>query len=93
MKVAEIFEDALQTFTQKNEKYGTSWDKVGEIMKILFPNGIVVVTPYEHAKFHILNHIIGKIVRYGNTGGVEHIRDGGVYFFILEKLLQDGELK
>ena len=90
MSVEDVFKKALSTFKTRNTEYGQTWDKVGLITNILYPEGICLTTATDFAKFHILQWLIGKLVRYVNTSELDHIHDAGVYCFILESIHAEG---
>jgi|TARA_R100000808_G_C2155393_1_gene167753 hypothetical protein len=82
-------EEALKTAKQRGEQYGHSYLVQGEIMKILFPNGIDLKTPEDFNRYGALNLIVTKLIRYCNKWDKPHqdsIHDLGVYAFILETI-------
>ena len=85
----QIIQKAAETFRERGAQYGHSWEQVGEITKILYPNGIKLETVSNFEKFHILQWLIGKIVRYANSGSIDSIHDAGVYSFILEYITKN----
>lgn len=87
MSVEKSIEEALETFKERGRQYsGDTWDEVGEITRLLFPGGILLRTKEEFARFHILQWLIGKLVRYARRGDPDSIKDAGVYAFILHSL-------
>ena len=82
MSVEDIIEKARLTYLERGKQYGNTWD----ITHALYPNGVVLDTPQASARFHILQWMIGKLVRYANSGAIDCIHDAGVYAFILEHI-------
>ena len=91
MNVEEILEKAIETFKEREGKYGDTRHPVADITKILYPNGIHLHTSHDFLEFHILQWVIGKIVRYAHSGDKDSIHDAGVYSFILESIAIEGE--
>ena len=94
MSVDDVFKQAMETFKGRGEQHGHTWYQVGEITKILYPNGISLQSKSDFSKFHILQWLIGKLVRFANTPKnklvfSEHMLDAGVYCFILESIIKD----
>jgi len=92
--VEEILAKATETYSDRTLKYKNTWRPVADITKILYPNGITLKTSDDYAKFHILQWVIGKLVRYvqGNDDP-DSIHDCGVYSFILEHIATETEKK
>jgi hypothetical protein len=87
--VATIMREALATYIERSTSMGNTWYPVGEITRVLYPEGIVLKTKEDFAKFHILQWIIGKLVRFINSNGIDSIHDAGVYCFIMESIVKD----
>lgn len=88
-EVEQLMEAAIETFKERGREYGHTWDAVGKITHILYPGGIGLTNPKDFAKFHILQWMIGKLVRYANSDSIDSVHDIGVYAFILESILRD----
>jgi hypothetical protein len=81
--------NAIKTFETRGEAYGNSYLQYGEVMKILFPNGIKLETKDDINRMGLLNMIVSKLIRYTNQWGKPHkdsMHDLGVYSFMLEGL-------
>ena len=89
MKVIAIMKRAIETYTERNTQLGSTWYPVGDITSIIYPNGVSLNNPSDFAKFHILQWIIGKLVRFAKSGDIDSIHDAGVYCFILESIARD----
>jgi hypothetical protein len=89
MSVIDIFAKAVETFKEREEKYGDTRYPVTKILRILYPNGISLSTEQDFLEFHIFQLVIGKIVRFAYSGDQDSIHDAGVYSFILEDIVED----
>lgn len=89
--IEEIFDEAKQTYIDRSSMYSDTWEAVGVITHALYPGGILLDTPEKFAKFHILQWMIGKMVRYAYSDEKDCIHDAGIYAFILEHI--DGEAR
>lgn len=89
MSVEKSIEEALETFKERGQQYsGDTWDEVGEITRLLYPNGILLRTREDFARFHIMQWLVGKLVRFARRGDRDSIKDAGVYAFILHSLTE-----
>lgn len=93
--VSESMTNAAELFFRKNKDYGDSYKRTGEIMTMIYPNGINLKTAEDFNQYNVLTIMIGKIVRYTNTKGSDVINhesvkdtltDLGVYAFMLKDL-------
>ena len=85
--IIKNMEQAHKTFKERGSQYGASYTQYGEIMKVLFPNGIKLETNDDFNRMGLLNMIVSKLIRYGNMWDKPHkdsIHDLGVYAFMLE---------
>jgi len=85
--IIDNLERAHETFKQRGSQYGSSYVQYGQIMKVLFPNGVDLKTEDDFNRMGILNMIVSKLIRYGNMWEKPHkdsIHDLGVYAFMLE---------
>ena len=68
-----ILETSAQTFSDRREIYGDSSDQFGRIMAIIMEhNHFAPSMAKEHEMYMFFNHIVGKLVRFANSG-FEHI--------------------
>lgn len=84
---ASNIRQALKTFEQRGKAYGNSYNQYGEVMKVLFPNGIELKTIDDFNRMGLLNMIVSKLIRYSNQWETKHkdsMHDLGVYSFMLE---------
>lgn len=85
----EILREAAVTFEERNKVYGNNYERVGEVMAGLFPDGITLKTPQDHNRFHIFMLIIVKLSRYAvnwEKGHQDSIRDTATYAAMLEMI-------
>tara|TARA_R100000742_G_C4259604_1_gene77409 strand:+ start:427 stop:732 length:306 start_codon:yes stop_codon:yes gene_type:complete len=78
---------ALKTFEERGKSYGDSYNQVGKVMAVLFPNGVELKTEADFNRMGLLNMIVSKLTRYANQWEKTHkdsAHDMGVYSFILE---------
>lgn len=80
----EILLAMAATYKERNALYGANYVKVGEIMAILFPDGITVKTVDDHVRFHLLTWMIGKLTRMTPNWHKDSIHDLPVYGALLE---------
>ena len=88
--VVKELKASAATYESKNDEYGDAYKRHGQIMEILFPNGVVLDNSLDYNRYSIFNMIVGKAVRYsGNfeTGGhQDSMRDIQVYSAMLNEL-------
>jgi hypothetical protein len=89
--VPDLFSEATNTFIQRNELYGDSYKKFGNVMSVLFPHGIGISNGEDFSRLGLLNMIVSKLIRYCSNFHDPHndsIHDLGVYAVMLEELDQ-----
>jgi len=64
MRLGDIACDVVKVVEEKNREYGSAFQKVGEILSILFPNGIPTNKYHDAA---ILIRVLDKVCRIANT--------------------------
>jgi hypothetical protein len=66
-KIKKLFEDRKELFVSKNQNYGNSWVKTGEILSLIFKeNGIHLKTREDFIGFGVIVRMLDKYVRYCN---------------------------
>lgn len=70
--VPQMLRDAANIYEQRNAIYGDNYKHVGEVLMGLFPRGLVIQTAEEFNRFHLINHMLGKLSRY-----CQNIKAGG----------------
>ena len=88
-----ILRAMAHTFEERNKVYGSNYQMVGPIMRILFPNGV----PPELLgtdQFHLFELKIVKLSRFAISGltHTDSIHDDGVYSAMIETVLLNKEL-
>jgi len=88
--VAEDLRQAAQLFEERNAQYGDAYIVVGKVLHELFPKGIALNSPEDHARMHLLGWTVGKLTRYAanfSKGGHEDsLKDASVYTAMLRNL-------
>ncbi len=89
IKADETLCQMVQTFLQRNEVYGDNYLNEAEVLAKLFPRGISLTTPQEHAVYGFLRSIVQKLTRFVNAGcnHKDSIHDAGVYCAMLEDFI------
>lgn len=87
---ADVLASGAETFNRNNPAYGNNWEKVGIVMATMYPDGLMLKTADDHARYHIFSWIVGKLTRYGHQfskgGHRDSIHDISVYAAMLEAL-------
>lgn len=83
-----LLEGAAKTYRERNKTYGNSYKRHGEVMRSLFPEGILLKTTEDFNRFGVLNMIVSKLCRYAAKpeGHLDSIHDTVVYSAMLEEL-------
>jgi hypothetical protein len=87
---ANILDEMASTYRERNAVYGDNFRMVGQMMKVLFPEGI----PKEllHSDhFHLFELKLVKLSRFAISGlsHVDSIHDDGVYSAMIEQILTE----
>lgn len=86
---AEILRSMADTFEERNKIYGSNYERVAPIMKILFPDGLTPEILHSD-QWHLFELIVVKLTRYA-ISGLQHkdsIHDAGVYSAMIESILE-----
>lgn len=59
----EVYEGMIKLNEEKQEAYGNTYEAVGQIMAILFPEGIPG-SSQAFIRMHLVGWIVGKLCRY-----------------------------
>ena len=62
--VEQNLEQALKTFKERNKVYGKNYYKFGKVMKELFPDGVVSMTPFASRSL-ASNHSTRSLILFG----------------------------
>lgn len=93
--VPDALRRAAEIYEGRNEVYGNSYKRHGDIMAVLFPDGATLKSPSDFNRFAILIMIAAKLDRYAvnweKGGHADSLDDISVYAQMLNEL--DGEGK
>lgn len=89
---ADILAEAAETFRQRNAVYGSNYQMVGPIMKILFPQGVDAELLSSN-QFHLFELVIVKLSRLAisRLAHVDSAHDAAVYCAMIEMCMNKGE--
>ena len=87
--VSEQLEKASDLYNERNKVYKDNYKNVGDIFKILFPDGITIISPGEYNRFALFMNILNKLTRYCYNWDIGHpdsLDDIAVYVMMLKEL-------
>jgi hypothetical protein len=86
---ADVLTDAAAIFRERNANYKDNAVLVGNVMKALFPNGVVIHSAADHHLYHLFELMIVKLTRFvkSDLKHKDSIHDLAVYAAMLEPLL------
>ena len=64
MNQEDVLKECLETLKNKKLEYKNSPDQIGEVLKSFFPDGVILKTEKEFARFATLLNCIAKMNRY-----------------------------
>lgn len=87
---ADILDEMAATFRERNAVYGDNAVMVGQVMQVLFPNGVTLKTPEDYHMWHLFELKIVKLTRFAISGLTheDSIHDDGVYSAMCERLVK-----
>ena len=94
MTVDKILEAAAKIFRQRNRIYNNGYLRHGDVMKALFPDGIVLKTAEDFTRFHLLDLIVIKLNRYTEQfhfGGHPDSCDDSINYWAMLKHVDEKE--
>lgn len=65
-KPDEILQREAETYRKKNADYGDSWKKQGEILNVMFPNGVTLKGEEQFTQFFLFVRCLDKMNRIAN---------------------------
>ena len=88
----ELLDEMALTYRERNAVYGSNYLHVGPVMKGLFPQGVILRTPDDFARWHLVELIVVKLSRFAVSGltHADSIHDIGVYAAMVESLTVPG---
>ena len=78
-----------ETFRERNKVYGDNYKRVGEVMSVLFPDGVELKTVEDYNIWHLFELMIVKLTRFTNSNLTheDSIHDAAVYAAMVESLI------
>jgi hypothetical protein len=91
----DVLQAAAGTYKVSNAVYKNNHEQVGEILRIMFPDGMTLLHPGDHEVYSLLVQIVGKLTRFGNNQlrHPDSIRDLIVYAAMLETIMSKHDIK
>jgi hypothetical protein len=88
--VTAELQNAAKTFQERNETYGDTYKRHGDVAAALFPEGVDLVTAEDQNRYAIVNMLISKLTRYAANfeegGHQDSLHDITVYAAMLNEL-------
>lgn len=66
--VGDLLASMAETFRERNAAYGNNGIKVGDVFKVLFPNGVRLESAADQRIYHLFSLLIVKLTRFANSG-------------------------
>lgn len=92
--IAFELRELSQLAQKKYETYGNTYELEGEIMNLLFPEGLTLNSKEAHSYYGILTWIIGKLCRCAHSKDpyaiIDSLRDMAVYSTMAAVVYQKG---
>ena len=64
----KVMEQMLATFRERAKVYKSNYLMIGEVMAVMFPDGVTLKTAEDHNKWHLFLMTMIKATRLANTG-------------------------
>lgn len=92
----DLLREKAKLFEEKGKQYGHSYKTFGEVMAILFPEGLEIRSVEEWNRLGVFQMIIHKVIRSSNKlfddqKALDSFQDLQVYGAMMEELLLDGK--
>jgi hypothetical protein len=91
--VPEILRSNAKTYEERNKLYGDNYKKFGQVVEVLFPEGLPCISADDHNRYGILVQCLSKLMRYAENlergGHKDSAHDLSVYAAMLEELTDD----
>jgi hypothetical protein len=88
--VPAALKELAKLYEERNATYGDSYHKFGEVLEIVFPDGLFLKTASDFNRFIAYFNCMGKLVRYAPNftkgGHVDSLDDTSVYAQMLQQL-------
>jgi hypothetical protein len=76
------------TYRDRNATYGNNCTKVGQILAILYPDGMQLKTADDFTRWHLVDWMVGKLTRFSCGNHLDSIHDLAVYAAMVEGWLK-----
>ena len=90
---ADLLIANAKLFMSRQPAYGDTWKDVGDILALLFPDGVVLNTPDEFSRYNTISMCLVKLRRYcvnfKKGGHLDSAKDLQVYGAMLEAKTDD----
>lgn len=91
--VPQRLEELGELYAERGKIYGDDYKRHGELMKILFPGGVILKTVEDFNRFGIFKELVTKTNRYAKSffdgGHEDSLNDISVYSQMLQELDAD----
>lgn len=92
---ADILTLGGETFRERNSNYRDNAVQVGQVMQVLFPNGVTLKTQADHHFYHLFELMVVKLTRFANSDlkHIDSIHDLMVYAAMCENVIEPHSIK
>ena len=95
LTVPQILRDGASTYEERNCLYADNYKRIGQILAVLFPEGLPSMDAEGWNRFGVWFMAFNKLVRYAmqqqHGGNVDSAHDAMVYAAMLEELTRGRE--
>lgn len=95
--VPQMLRDLAHIYAERNPQYGDNYKHGGEILKAMFPDGIILRSAEEFNRMHLLIMMMSKLSRYAamltKGGHVDSLNDIAVYAMLARECDMEDELR
>ncbi len=91
----EVLTNLSGLWDKRNAVYKDNWRNIGKVMEGFFPNGVTLLTPNDHIRYHLFMLSAVKNTRYANnwmTGHADSMDDAAVYSAMLRSVDEEFKL-
>jgi len=86
---ADMLREAAKVNELKNDEYGRGYERHGQVMEGLFPDGVTLMSETDFARFALFDLLVVKLVRYAanfSNGHDDSLLDISVYASLLREM-------
>ncbi|NBQ49091.1 MAG: hypothetical protein EBV86_01260 [Marivivens sp.] len=86
----EVMREMLETFEQRGALYKDNYLLIGQVLEVIFPDGVQLLTQGDHNRYHLFIQCLNKLLRLAMTdlSHQDSAHDLAVYAAMLEGLLE-----